>query len=130
MSDVNAEEAVIVDRETLAAQLADLREHHRRVVEQRNKDFNALMVLIAQSVGDNEERECAECDEMDEFDPWFALRRHMTDRDSLRTRLASVEKLCEEALDGWASCGSGWRSQEHQAKRLAIRAALAKKETL
>lgn len=44
-------------------------------IAQRNKDWDALMVLIAETVGDEDEREMAAAEDMEEFDPWSALRR-------------------------------------------------------
>ena len=43
---------------------------------QWRKNWDALMVLIAQTVGDEDDREMAEAGEMEEFDPWHALRAH------------------------------------------------------
>jgi hypothetical protein len=70
---------------------------------QRVKDWDALVKLIAETVGDKEDREAAEMDELGEFDPWHALRTHASDRDSLRAKLAEVglerESLIREGFE-------------------------------
>jgi hypothetical protein len=63
------EELAVMHRE-----YASLEAHHAAVVAQRNKDWDALMVEIALTVGDRDDREAAEMGEIEEFDPWHALR--------------------------------------------------------
>ena len=45
-------------------------------LKQRDRDWDALVTLIAKTVGTEEDREAAEMGEMEEFDPWRALRTH------------------------------------------------------
>jgi hypothetical protein len=85
------EELAVMHRE-----YASLESHHARVVAQRNSDFDALTKLIAETVGDKDDREAAEMDELDEFDPWHALRTYTADRDRLRVLLA---ECCDIASD-------------------------------
>lgn len=87
------------DRDRLRAELQSLNEHHQRVVTQRNKDWDALMVEIAKAIGSDEDREAAELDETDEFDPWNALRSHASDRDRLAAELARAKALGIEACE-------------------------------
>ena len=75
------------------AELTKLRDEH----DQLNRDWNALMVLIASTIGTDNEREAAELDEVEEFDPWHALRRHATE-------LARMRPIVEAAI-AWSSSG-------------------------
>ncbi len=88
----------------IAAEYESFIAHHDRVVAQRNRDWDALMVLIAKAIGTEEDREAAELDEVDEFDPWHALRTFadtrdsaISERDSLRARLAVIEPVFDAA---------------------------------
>lgn len=49
--------------------------NYRAALEQRDRDWDALLVEVALTVGDDDDREAAEAGQVDEFDPWHALRR-------------------------------------------------------
>lgn len=86
-----------VDLERVTKERDDLEAHHRRVVDQRNRDWDALMVLIAKAVGTDDDREAAEMGEVDEFDPWHALRIFIAaDRDPVIQRAEKAEAECEQ----------------------------------
>lgn len=67
---------LIENIERLKHEVTNLDAHHRRVVTQRNHDWDALMVEIARTIGTAEDREAAELSQIDEFDPWNALRNY------------------------------------------------------
>jgi multidrug resistance efflux pump len=48
----------------------------RASLEQRDRDWDALVTLIAKTVGTDEDREAAKIGEIEELDPWHALRTH------------------------------------------------------
>lgn len=65
---------------TLSAQatvdvLVAERNELKRERDQFAKDWDALVALIAEMIGNDEEREMASAGEMEEFDPWACLRR-------------------------------------------------------
>jgi chromosome segregation ATPase len=70
-----SEESVIVEAPTLDEVKRDLA-NHKHALAQRDRDWDALLTLIATAVGSDDDREAAEMGEIEEFDPWHALRQH------------------------------------------------------
>lgn len=70
--------------EVSAAALRDMMrarlEETERDLAQCHKDWDALVTLIAERLGNEDEREMAEAGEMEEFDPWACLRRYGKDK--------------------------------------------------
>lgn len=81
----------------------ELTKHHLRVVDQRNRDWDALMVLLAKAIGIDEDREAAEMGEVDEFDPWHALRTFTNQRDTAIRERDEAVKRAEEAEENYES---------------------------
>jgi hypothetical protein len=88
--------ALEAENERLAREIVDEHNNCARVIAQRNKDWDALMVLIAQAIGDDDDREAAEMDELGEFDPWHALRTFIATRNTALSDLARVREECEQ----------------------------------
>lgn len=97
---VSASECHEINEEAhaLLAELASLKQHHDRVVEQRNKDWDALMVLIATVVGTDDDRKAAENGETGELDPWHALRDHQAELAKLRAEVSTMRPVYVAAI--------------------------------
>jgi len=84
----HAHDTVIVDGLTYGEHMTrDLRAQ----LAQRDRDWDALVKLIATSVGTEEDRDCAENDELAEFDPWHALRTRAAEAEQLRAERDALE---------------------------------------
>lgn len=137
---ISERDALAGECERLRMEHESLAAHHKRVVDQRNKDWDALMALIAKALGTDEDREAAEMDEVDEFDPWHALRTYVDERDALKAQVASYA-VGSAAVVGsmehlnWSAFQAGGASMLKQrdsaiSERDAARAKLAEVEKL
>lgn len=99
-------DGAVAERDRLSREMESLQEHHARVVAQRNKDWDALMVEIALAVGDNDEREAAHLDETEEFDPWSALRKFAASR-VVRCRIYDAACINHAYCDERGACCAG-----------------------
>ena len=107
---------IVLSPEMVAAQLADLKEHHRRVVDQRNRDWDALMLLIMRAVGTDEDREAADMGEIEEFDPWYALRKHIENGGAL---LSQNLTACREDLARYRALVAEVEAERDEARACA-----------
>lgn len=111
---------VIVDQDLRDdGELADARAELR----QRRKDWDALVTLIAVTLGDEDERKGAEMGEIEEFDPWSALRAHRSQALTAEEREALAWLMRWDSIEGHEPQSETGRV--HHVRALAVLARLA-----